>query len=143
MDTRLARGAVFVDTSAWYAIISTSDTNHRAATNRFRYLVSVRRELVTTNRVAAEAFTLVRLRLGHDAAFRFLERLRTSGTVRRVFVSEAWEEEAERLLAQFGDQMFSYVDATSFVAMRRLGLTEAFAFDRDFVVAGFTLTGDA
>jgi predicted nucleic acid-binding protein len=38
--------------------------------------------------------------------------------------------------------VFSYVDATSFVTMRRLGIQQAFAFDRDFLIAGFTLLGD-
>jgi predicted nucleic acid-binding protein len=42
-------------------------------------------------------------------------------------------------LAQYDDQAFSYVDATSFVTMRRLGIQEALTFDRDFVIAGFTL----
>ena len=62
--------------------------------------------------------------------------------MQRTFVPEAWEEDAERLLEQYDDQTFSYVDATSFVAMRRLGLQEALAFDRDFLIAGFILVGD-
>jgi predicted nucleic acid-binding protein len=35
------------------------------------------------------------------------------------------------------------VDTTSFVTMRRLNIHEAFAFDRDFVIAGFALVGEA
>ena len=57
-------------------------------------------------------------------------------------VPEDWEAEAELLLAQYHDQRFSYVDATSFVTMRHLGLREALTFDSDFVIAGFTLVGD-
>jgi hypothetical protein len=53
-----------------------------------------------------------------------------------------WEDEAERLLVQYHDQRFSYVDATSCVTMRRLGIQEALAFDTDFVITGFTLVGD-
>lgn len=53
----------------------------------------------------------------------------------------AWEEAAEELLAHYGDQDFSYVDATSFIVMRRLGLREAFAFHHHFAVAGFSLFG--
>ena len=81
-------------------------------------------------------------RLGVHQAHLFLQRLRASSLLHRRFVLEAWEEEAERLLEQYDDQAFSYVDATSFVAMRRLGIQEALTFDRHFVVAGFTLVGD-
>ena len=65
--------------------------------------------------------------------------MRTSQVVERVFVQAAWAEAAEGLLAQFDDQPFSYVDATSFVVMRELGLQDAFAYDRHFATAGFTL----
>jgi predicted nucleic acid-binding protein len=57
-------------------------------------------------------------------------------------VLEEWHDDIERLLAQFDDQAFSYVDATSFVTMRRLGVPEAFSFDSDFLIAGFALVSD-
>ncbi|MBI4491668.1 MAG: hypothetical protein HY690_02615 [Chloroflexi bacterium] len=73
--------------------------------------------------------------------------LGTAGCRRRSscpssLVPESWEETAEELLAQHDDQDFSYVDATSFVAMRRLGLQDAFAFDHHFAILGFALVGD-
>jgi predicted nucleic acid-binding protein len=134
---------VFADTSAWYALLSPRDTEHVAAVRRFRGLVGVRRSVVTTNHVIGEAYTLLQRRLGNQVALRFLDRVRRDRFVQRVFVSEAWEEQAERLLQQYHDQPFSYVDATSFVTMRELGIQEALAFDRDFLIAGFTLLGDS
>jgi predicted nucleic acid-binding protein len=95
--------------------------------------------LITSNHVVGESYTLLRMRLGQVVAQEFLWRLRTSAVARRVFVLEAWEDEAEALLSQFADQDFSFVDATSFVVMRKLGLREAFAYDHDFQVAGFVL----
>ncbi len=132
----------FADTSAWYALLSARDTEHAAALRRFSRLAAERRSVVTTNHVVGEAYTLIRRRLGSQIALSFLERVRTDPFVRRVSVPEVWEEEAERLLAQYHDQPFSYVDATSFVAMRRMRIQEALTFDRDFSVAGFTLLGD-
>jgi len=35
------------------------------------------------------------------------------------------------------DKRWSFTDCTSFVAMRDLGITRAFAFDRNFEQAGF------
>ena len=79
------------------------------------------------------------MRLGHTPAHEFLGRLRFSARVERVFVPEPWETEAESVLADFIDQDFSYVDAISFVVMRRLRLSTALAFDHHFSVAGFLL----
>jgi len=130
------------DSSAWYALLSSSDTQHSAARRRFSRLVAARRTVIATNYIVAETYTLLRGRLGPRVALKFLEQVRADPFVRRVQVEAAWEEEAERLLAQYHDQSFSYVDATSFVTMRRLGIQEALAFDTDFVIAGFTLLGD-
>ncbi len=130
------------DSSAWYALLSSSDTQHVAARRRFGRLVAAGRTVVATNHVISETYTLLRGRLGSRVALRFLEQVRADPFVRRVQVAEAWEVEAELLLAQYHDQRFSYVDATSFVTMRHLGLSEALTFDSDFLTAGFTLVGD-
>ena len=42
-------------------------------------------------------------------------------------------------IERFHDQDFSLTDAVSFELMVREGLSEAFAFDRHFTVAGFQL----
>ena len=97
---------------------------------------------MTSNHVIGETYTLVRVRLGHAAAQGFLQRTRASARTRRVFVPETWEDEAETVLAKFADQDFSFVDATSFVVMRKLGLRAAFAFDHHFPVAGYLLVAD-
>jgi predicted nucleic acid-binding protein len=133
---------VFVDTSAWYALIVGSDSNHFSAVGRFRRVAEVERTLVTTNHIRGETYTLLRTRVGFRMAQEFLRRTSRDPLLRSVFVPEAWEEAAESLLAQYEDQDFSYVDATSFVAMRRLGIQEALAFDHHFSVAGFALLGD-
>lgn len=133
---------VLADTSGWYALLSARDTEHAAAVRQFGRLAAQRRGIVTTNHVVSEAYTLIRRRLGSSTALAFLEKVRTDPFVRRVFIPDAWEDEAERLLKQYDDQPFSYVDATSFVTMRHLKIQEVLGFDRDFVVAGFTLFGD-
>lgn len=132
----MIRPPVFVDTSAWYALVRTQAAEHRVAVEAFERLAAERRRLVTTNHVIAESYTLVLVRAGHAAAQTFLRRVRASPVLARLHVPEAWEEAAEEMLTQFDDQPFSYVDATSFIAMRRLGLSEAFAYDRHFATAG-------
>jgi predicted nucleic acid-binding protein len=47
------------------------------------------------------------------------------------------EDEAWRWLDRHDERSYSFVDATSFVVMRRRGVSEALAFDGDFSAAGF------
>lgn len=133
--------AVFVDTSAWFALADEDDAPHQAATRLLREMTAQRAALVTTNCVVSETYMLLRARLGALAAHRFLDRVRMSPSIQRVHVPELWEESAEEVLVQYHDQDFSYVDATSFIAMRRLRLQEAFTYDHHFAVMGFVITG--
>ncbi len=130
---------LFVDTSAWYALADTADPNHSRA--RPFYLEALRRyvALVTTNHVVGEAFTLLRRRFGPRAGFEFHQRLLRAQRLQWVFVTQPQEDEAYRLIEQYADQDFSFVDGTSFVIMRTLGIQEAFAFDHHFAAAGFVL----
>ncbi len=130
---------VFVDTSGWYALVDADDAHHKEARGSINRILSERRTLVTTNHVVSESYTLLRARLGCRPARKLLSSVRSSANTRRVFVLESWEDAAESLLMQYEDQDLSYVDATSFVAMRSLGLQEALAFDHHFLVLGFTL----
>ncbi|MDE3075618.1 MAG: type II toxin-antitoxin system VapC family toxin [Chloroflexota bacterium] len=133
------RRAVYVDTSGWYALLVERDQNHRAAARQFQALGAERRPLVVTNYVAAETYTLLRVRRGAEAALGFLRRLRATQTVHKVRVEEEWERAAEELLEKYRDHELSYVDATSFVAMRKLALSEVMSFDGDFATAGFRI----
>jgi predicted nucleic acid-binding protein len=130
---------VFVDTVAWYGLADPGDGFHRDAVRRFEHLETEGREFITSNHVVGETYTLLRARLGSEPAQRFLLRSRDPAYMTRVFAPEAWEIAAEALLLQYRDQGFSYVDAVSFVTMRRLGLQEAFSYDHHFATAGFTL----
>jgi len=123
-------------------MIDADDPNHAAAVRRFRRLTDSRRPLISTNHVIGETYTLLRKRLGFQFAYGFLQQVRTDQSVQQTFVPQDWEEEAERLLLQHEDHVFSYVDAVSFVTMRRLRIQEALAFDRDFLTAGFIPVGD-
>jgi predicted nucleic acid-binding protein len=52
-------------------------------------------------------------------------------------VSAPTESEAIEWLRIRDEREYSFVDATSFALMRKLGLHEALAFDGDFAAAGF------
>ena len=129
---------VFVDTGAWYALQVSNDEWHEAAVGALRELVVSRHPLVTSNLVIGETYTLLRVTCGHTAALAFLDRLDESRRIERIFVGKEQEARAYRLLRQYADQDFSFVDATSFAVMRAERIRHAFAFDQHFAAAGFT-----
>lgn len=132
--------AVFVDTSAWFALESHKDMNHRRASELLPTLVRSR-SLITSNHVLGESYTLMRKLLGHDAATGFIRSLNRSRRVEILFTPQELEKKAYQLLERYDDQRFSFVDATSFVWMKKLRLREAFTFDKHFVAAGFMVMG--
>jgi len=70
---------------------------------------------------------------------RYLQSMGTSVRLRRIYSDATIEDLAERILNRYADQGFSFVDAVSFVVMQERSITEAFAFDHHFLIAGFTL----
>jgi predicted nucleic acid-binding protein len=85
----------------------------------------------------AETYIVLLKELGHKAAIEFLERIKASPRILKIFSNENIEAEAEGILVKYVDQEFSYVDAVSFVIMKRQKIRRAFCFDKHFVTAGF------
>lgn len=124
---------LFVDTSAWLAYANRADKAHaevRGALKRFEG------RLVTTNFVFDETVTLCR-RLGHAPAVLVGDTLRSPDVVDMVRVRPPDEQQAWQLFMDREDKDYSFTDCTSFVIMRRLGLSRAAALDEDFRREGF------
>lgn len=126
---------IFVDTSFWVAYRNRRDAHHDDAVQ----LMTSHGDagLVTTNRVRGETWTYLRRRAGHRSAVGFLDALATTPRVSIEAVDQATEDQALKWLRQHDEREYSFVDATSFVLMRRHRLHQALAFDGDFGAAGF------
>jgi len=131
--------AVFVDTSAWFALADRSDQHHAHAVSIFPGLLSSYRYLKTTNLVVAETYILIRRALGYQPAIKFLESIAASPRVVKIYSDSVVEEAAEGILRQYKDQDFSYTDAVSFAVMKQHKIVQAFSFDKHFTTAGFSL----
>jgi predicted nucleic acid-binding protein len=123
---------IFVDSSAWYALVNARDKNHLAAK---RFLEAGHR-LLTTNFVIDETITLVLVRKGYQAAVDLGEQLWSEEQARIVWLSRTDQRAAWQLFKRYSDKEFSFTDCTSFVVMERLELTHAFAFDEHFDQTG-------
>lgn len=130
---------VFVDTSAWIAVSDAGDRHHTAGKATYSRLIRDRRRLVTTNLVIAETYIIIRRIGGHDQGMRYLDSLRGSPRLQKVWSDASIENLAEEILQKYVDQDFSFTDAVSFVVMQERGIQEVFTFDRHFAVLGFQI----
>jgi predicted nucleic acid-binding protein len=126
---------IFADTSFWIGLFSARDDRRELALRLWSTRTS--RGVVTTNHVRGETLTFIRSRVGYPAAIAFLDAIERAGRVTVVTVDEEQERAALTWLRRRDERVYSFVDATSFIMMQQLGLTEALAFDGDFSAAGF------
>jgi uncharacterized protein len=129
---------VFVDSSAYLALLDTDDAHHREAIATIQELAQARYRQFTTNVLLIESHALILSVLGRDRAARFLTDMEESNTV-VIRARAADEERAKQILFQYTDKEFSFADAISFAVMERLAMCLAFSFDRDFAQYGFTV----
>jgi uncharacterized protein len=67
-----------------------------------------------------------------------INNVKADGKVEVVYIDQPLDDEAWRLLEARPDKEWSLVDATSFVVMKRFGMTQALTTDHHFAQAGFT-----
>jgi predicted nucleic acid-binding protein len=65
---------LFIDTSAWYAIADPADSNHKVAI-RFRNEIAGKYQLVVTNYILDELYTLLLLSVGYQRTVDFKRKL--------------------------------------------------------------------
>jgi predicted nucleic acid-binding protein len=128
---------LFVDTAGWMACADGSDPSHcKAVAVRDSWLEGGGL-FVTSDYVADETLSLLRIRLGIDAAEAWWQQVDGSSRVRWEYVSLARADKARGLFFRYRDKAFSFTDCTSFVLMRELKLREALTTDHHFLQAGF------
>jgi predicted nucleic acid-binding protein len=127
--------SVFVDTSALYALLDGDDAGHdRALRGSGRILGE---ELVTHSYVVVETVSLVRRRLGAEAAARLIDDILPA--IKIVDVDEVLRGRAVAAFRAGVSSAVSLVDRTSFECMRTFGISRAYALDADFEAEGFEL----
>ena len=124
---------IFVDTSAWYAIMDKTDQDHTVAVAKIQM---VDRPLLTSNYILDEILTLLKTRLGSTIAIPFGQKLWNQEVSTLVRITEEDEARAWRIFRQYEDKAFSFTDCTSFALMERLEIDTAFAFDDHFLQYG-------
>ncbi len=89
-----------------------------------------------TSYVLVEAFALIQHRLGIGAVRAFQETI--VPLLQVEWIDAPLHQRAVAALLTAGRRQLSLVDCASFEAMRSLGITTAFTFDRHFAEQGFS-----
>ena len=128
---------VFVDTSAFVAILDRDEPRRRTALDELAGLRASATSLLTHEYVIVEATALVQRRLGMAALGVLVEELLPLCEV--AWVDPELHLAARQALLAARRRGVSLADWVSFLVMRRRGIRTAFAFDADFATEGFEL----
>ena len=125
-----AINVAFVDSSAIVAMVNRHDPTHDQAVAAYHELVDGGYHLFTTDYVIAETLQLLELAFGPDTSRQWLRD-------QRLPVYNADDQDVRRAIAMItsarSGTRLSMTDAISSVVMERLGVSDAFAVDPEFL----------
>ena len=124
---------VLIDTSAFYALLSSEDLFHKQAGDAFELLVNRNLSLWTTSYTLVETLALVHSRLGAQIVLEFAHWQRSN--VETYCVLQDVHDEALERYIQNEAKGLSFVDCTTAIASRDLD-AHIFTFDGGFARSG-------
>ena len=127
----------FVDTSAIYALLDRSDSNHAEAQAIWFALLDESHAMFTSNYVIVECCALAQNRLGLDAVRAIHDKILP--VIEKRWIDEGLHAIAMATLLAASRRKLSLVDCSSFAVMRQASAGRAFAFDKHFEEEGFVV----
>lgn len=128
---------IFIDTSAFYALIYLKDSDHSQAVLVWDTLFQSYSVAFTNNYVLAECFALIQNRIGLE----FVRHLQEN--IVPLLEIDWLDEEQHTIAVQSAlganRRSLSLVDCSAFESMHRLGIETVFTFDEHFREQGFTV----
>ena len=128
---------LLVDTAGWMALADAADPKHEACCSARDQWLESGGGLISTDYIADETLTLIRVRLGLRAAAKWWDQVEQSARLRWEWIDLSRAEKARDWFFRWKDKDFSFTDCTTFVVMRQLRLKRALTTDYHFVQAGF------
>src|SRR5262245_36001534 len=127
--------SVFVDTSAFLALVGPSDAHHAVASAAWETITQGGEQLIVTNYILVETLALVQRRFG-------LHIVRAMQQTVVPYLQAYWIDASTPALGvaalrAANRRQLSLVDCTSFQVMRQIGIDTVFAFDEHFAEQQF------
>ena len=130
--------SIFVDTSAFVAVLDGSDKKHKAAKPFWEKIISGGDVLLCHNYILVETSALILQRFGMEAVRVYEQDI--IPILRIFWVTEEVHSAAVSAHLMATRRTLSLVDCVSFEVMRRTGVRKAFAFDRHFRDYGYEVS---
>lgn len=128
---------VYVDTSAFLAVLNRDDGHHTEAKGIWLRLLDDGTPMGTSSHVLVETAAILQNRLGLDAVKTFFTAIYPLLEI--VWVDAELMSMAIPLLIAANRRSLSLVDCCSFLTVQRLKVNKVFAFDRYFEERGVEL----
>lgn len=128
---------IYVDTSAFLALVHSDDPNYEQAMQTWKKLIEDEQRLVSNNYVLVESIALIQRRVGlravsilHNDILPFVEI---------DWLDEELHNAIVKAVLKTNRRQISLVDSSSFDTMRRYEIETVFAFDSHFSDQGFEI----
>lgn len=128
---------IYVDSSAFYALLDRADPNHKEASYLWASLLEKNFTLITSNYVVAETMRLLQERIGFEAARVWHRDI--LGVLSVFWINENIHQQAYELWLSLGRNRLSLTDCVSFVTMHQHQIERVFCFKRQFIFHGFDM----
>jgi predicted nucleic acid-binding protein len=126
---------IFIDTSAFYALIDLSNKYHDSAAEAWASIRDRPDQLACSNYILLETIALLQNRLGMTAVQDFIS---LTNRITVFWIGIEQHNLAIAALVTAGRRGISLVDCTSFETMRSRGIRTAFTFDTHFAEQGYS-----
>ena len=123
----------FLDTSGFYALVSSTDKFHVNARDAYESLILDDVPLYTSSYVLVESIALIQRRLGYSVLKAFVESVTEVFSI--IWVGEKTHRDAWALVEQRQGREFSFVDATTILIAKDID-AHVVTFDDSFKKVG-------
>jgi predicted nucleic acid-binding protein len=130
---------VFVDTSAWLALVNKSDAAHQKARKVRDTLLKFHSQFLVTNYVMVEIANALSRIPYKETAVKLISSIEMSENIQIIEINKEIYKKAWQVYSTYLDKGWSLTDCTSFEVMRERRITEAFTTDKHFEQAGFDI----
>jgi predicted nucleic acid-binding protein len=128
---------IYVDTSAFYALMDRSDLHHQSAKALWPNLLEDHISLRTSNYTVSESLSLIQYRLGYIAANIWYKDI--LGVLEVHWVDRATHCRGYELWMSLGRHQYSLIDCISYVIMHENQIEKAFCYKQSYDEQGFKL----